>query len=205
MTNKETIIDGVDVSGCECLMADGFDFPQCRWEIQQSSFSSACEQHDNCYYKQLKRKEQECERLKQEVEKAHNISRNDTEFLRQRTVEFLEKQKKCVKELDQLKADCERINLTNERLVQEKYDLHQDILKLKAELQATKGLVTAISKENFGLIQTQNEIDKKIDKYENALQEIKEIAEKGHKERGNLMRTWWFKDILQKINEVEDV
>lgn len=35
------------------------------------------------------------------------------------------------------------------------------------------------------------------------LTEIKEIAEKGHKERGNLMRTWWFKEILQKISECE--
>ena len=41
-------------------------------------------------------------------------------------------------------------------------------------------------------------------KLEQTITEIKEIAEKGHKERGNLMRTWWFKEILQKISEVED-
>ena len=42
------------------------------------------------------------------------------------------------------------------------------------------------------------------DKLKQTLTEIKEIAEKGHKEKGNLMRTWWFKDIIQKISEVED-
>ena len=153
MTDKQIIIDGVDVSGCE-------HFEPCtKYTCEISEMTYCCEEEPNCYYKQLKRKEQEYEALNK-VAKTH---------------------------------------------LAETFEMQKEIDQLKAELQATKGLVTAIGKENFGLIQEQNEIDKKIDKYEIALQEIKEIAEKGHKERGNLMRTWWFKDILQKINEVENV
>lgn len=165
--NKEIIIDRVDVSGCK-----HYDDGTC---CNEDVLTLSCE-NTNCMYKQLKRKEQECEileeekldrqnalteminilypnadydelftavfnseyidklkevveqlkskeqeceRLKKEVEKAHNISRNDTEFLRQRTVEFLDKRKEWAKQLDQLKA----------------------------ELQATKGFVTVGNKQ----------------------------------------------------------
>lgn len=48
------------------------------------------------------------------------------------------------------------------------------------------------------------DLRQQLDQLKQSLTEIKEIAEKGHKEKGNLMRTWWFKDILQKISEVEE-
>lgn len=47
MTDKQIIIDGVDVSECD-----------------ERSMCINCESVTNCYYKQLKRKEQECEKLK---------------------------------------------------------------------------------------------------------------------------------------------
>lgn len=60
MTDKQ-IIDGVDVSGCKHLDADCFNC-----EI----FEEVChEVFPDCYYKQLKRKEQECDQLKAENEK----------------------------------------------------------------------------------------------------------------------------------------
>ena len=73
MIDKQVIIDGVDVSGCSwcvyapdedayCLINDGEDL--------------SCEDNPNCYYKQLKRKEQECERLKKELHK--NFEEKDT-------------------------------------------------------------------------------------------------------------------------------
>lgn len=51
---KEIIIDGVDVSGCIYL-------PYC--EDKQGN----CGNNPNCYFKQLKRKEQECKDLKEEI------------------------------------------------------------------------------------------------------------------------------------------
>ena len=62
MTDKEIIIDGVDVSECEfyfdekCRCMDAFimqDFHSC----------PQCNSNPNCHYKQLKCKEQECEKL----------------------------------------------------------------------------------------------------------------------------------------------
>ena len=50
MTDKQIIIDGVGVSGCKYLMND-----KC---LILDMVCSVC---SNCYYKQLKRKEQECQ------------------------------------------------------------------------------------------------------------------------------------------------
>ena len=54
--DKQIIIDGVDVSGCEY------------YDKNKPSLTCTCEEYScsecyNCYYKQLKRKEQECNKL----------------------------------------------------------------------------------------------------------------------------------------------
>lgn len=62
MTNKQIVIDGVDVSGCEyCLKMTKY-----RCTIQRDVYKCLCEENPNCYYKQFKRKEHECEELKKE-------------------------------------------------------------------------------------------------------------------------------------------
>ena len=77
MTDKiEVIIDGVDVSECEHLQYKGCNFAQCL--IKMASFDLKCEGY-NCYYKQLKRKEQECEELKQWKEDAENLFKTQTD------------------------------------------------------------------------------------------------------------------------------
>lgn len=54
MTDKEKIIiDGVDVSKCKFI--NNIYFSPC----------GGCKNDDNCYYKQLQRKEQECEKWKE--------------------------------------------------------------------------------------------------------------------------------------------
>ena len=67
MTDKQIIIDGVDVSGCEYY--NKYD-KTCR-EVNGNYDTDICEfdkcENSNCYYKQLKRKEQECEELKEEI------------------------------------------------------------------------------------------------------------------------------------------
>ena len=64
MTDKQIIINGVDVSECSYYQhnmctATKDDYGDC---------SLCCQDYDmnDCYYKQLKRKEQECEELKSE-------------------------------------------------------------------------------------------------------------------------------------------
>ena len=59
MTDKQIIIDRVDVAECEflrnCIIPDNYG---CKVD------DSLCCDVGNCYYKQLKCKEQECKRLK---------------------------------------------------------------------------------------------------------------------------------------------
>ena len=61
MTDKEIIIDGIDVSKCEyCLKTTKY-----RCSIQRDVYKCLCEENPNCYFKQSKRKEKECEKYKQ--------------------------------------------------------------------------------------------------------------------------------------------
>ena len=84
MTDNPNIIDGVDVSECEF-------FEECEIKIDDSeclahsrhyyegTFYDCCDEHPDCYYKQLKRKERECEELKKSVRKNKDKRKKATE------------------------------------------------------------------------------------------------------------------------------
>ena len=73
MTNKPIIVDGVDVSECDFLAKED-DYCSYSGEYRAykgqcgCSDEEMCKDHPNCFYKkalkQLKRKEQECEELR---------------------------------------------------------------------------------------------------------------------------------------------
>ena len=64
MADEKIIIDGIDVSKCEyCLKMTKY-----RCTIQRDVYKCLCKENPNCYYKQLKRKEQECKELKKELQ-----------------------------------------------------------------------------------------------------------------------------------------
>lgn len=79
MTDKQIIIDGVDVSGCRYL------FDDTSYKRSKTSCSITlkdCKYLDNnCYYKQLKRKERECEELKKIINEAKNSKLDLKSFL----------------------------------------------------------------------------------------------------------------------------
>ena len=68
MTDKQIIIDGCDVSGCEWISEVGLDSEYICKCNSPNKTSGYCKYNPNCCYKQLKRKEQECEELKEENE-----------------------------------------------------------------------------------------------------------------------------------------
>lgn len=76
MTDKEKIIiDGVDVSEC-FKYTKGFEEFDCGENYSKFHYRF-CSENPNCFYKQLKRKEQECEELikeKAEIKKYLGIS-----------------------------------------------------------------------------------------------------------------------------------
>ena len=65
MTDKQIIIDGIDVSGCEDYKCDGTCANSAYHLFNFETKYANCKNR-NCYYKQLKAKEQECEELKEE-------------------------------------------------------------------------------------------------------------------------------------------
>ena len=71
MTDKQIIIDGVDVSKCKYFDCDS---KKCKAEYYvrhgyEIVEYDSCRENPNCYYKQLKRKEEECEELKKIINK----------------------------------------------------------------------------------------------------------------------------------------
>lgn len=56
---KQIMINGIDVSKCVCLNSN---LMCTQYQLQYGNLH--CESNKNCYYKQLKRKEQECEKYK---------------------------------------------------------------------------------------------------------------------------------------------
>ena len=70
--DKGIIIDGIDVSKCEyCLKMTKY-----RCSIQRDVYKCLCEENPNCYYKQLKRKEKECEKYKQTLTEIKEFAKN---------------------------------------------------------------------------------------------------------------------------------
>ena len=92
MTDKQITIDGVDVSECEHVFARTSlfkekNFVECTaFFLENEDSRCNCSDNPNCYYKQLKRKEQECERLKQtlaEIKKIAETQQSWNEWNRQ--------------------------------------------------------------------------------------------------------------------------
>ena len=83
MSNKQVIIDRVDVSGCEkqgetiagITCGNG---ERIRLANEIITKHKLCKYNPNCVYKQLKRKEQECEELKEKVKKYGEINEQET-------------------------------------------------------------------------------------------------------------------------------
>lgn len=63
MTNKQIIINEVDVSWCEWIREIELDSEYICTCNSLNKTSSYCKDNPNCYYKQLKEKEKECEEL----------------------------------------------------------------------------------------------------------------------------------------------
>ena len=189
MENKEFYIDGIDVSGCS-LYEDNPKYRMwgtcdcMRSMVDQSGYDelagAECKGY-NCYYKQLKRseaqceamfvshtdlekkykaKEQECERLKEEaLHSDYGIMKNNLEG----AITYLEKENKDLSKI----IDCK----------------NRTILTFKEQLDQLKA-------EN--------------EKLEQTLAEIKEIADKDFRHTAWEEYAKQLKQILQKISEVEN-
>ena len=212
MTDKQIIIDGVDVSGCEFYNKDD---KTCR-EVNGKYDTDICEfdkcKNSNCYYKQLKRKEQE-------VQQAMD---NYVQLDLQRVKEYNEL-------VDLYKAkeqECEALQMSENEAgeiiaeLQAYKDINEDFKtaweELKVENEELKEIINEAKNSKLDLKSflvgeaVQNEYEQQLDQLKQTLAEIKEIAETATK---CLYATksddytdgyrWLGNIILQKISEVE--
>ncbi len=117
---KEIIIDGVDVSECEFLWKEKLPKKVCN----NGNLDCDCNSNPNCYYKQLKRKTNECEKKSWEISnlgyKIKNQRREINERLKQ-----IEKLKRKEQECEKLKSE----NFTFEELIKTQEKLIEEIKK----------------------------------------------------------------------------
>jgi hypothetical protein len=130
MTDKQIIIDGVDVSGCGELHINQANAIIC--EIT----GYLCEDRQNCYYKQLKRKEQECEELKEGYSELTDIvSPYIDDFTGYNEelggFDIVLCVKELMEQLDQLKAENDNIKETFDGLFKVQYKLADNNKKLR--------------------------------------------------------------------------
>ena len=144
MTDKQTTIDGIDVSGCECIIEDyqrannfegRYEHIKNVCELGERGaeyYNLFCKDNPNCYYKQLKRKEQECEKLKNQLERTKGLVTVGNKQLAEALKGYEELTSKCsqleeenfelkeevsidralFEEIDQLKAENEKLKQT---------------------------------------------------------------------------------------------
>ena len=155
MTDKQIIIDDIDVSRCQkqgetivgITCGNG---ERIRLANEIITKHKLCKDNPNCIYKQLKRKEQECEELREEkaytdmaceqFEKQLQSKEQECEELKRALIDdqcFIKISKKCAraycideelrKQLDQFKKSNEELQKENERLNMELAKVYEDI------------------------------------------------------------------------------
>lgn len=139
MTDKEMIINGVDVSGCEHY--EDHTLYDCNetCEINGGIVCTKCKEHPNCYYKQLKRKDKACKEWKEEY-------RAKVEELNELEEKLLYKEQEC-KELKKqiidtngLRVDAARAKQKAKRYLQ-KLERIKEIVK-NSDFENIKGETT---------------------------------------------------------------
>ena len=230
MTDKQIIIDGVDVSGCNYGEIEKSIF-KCSCEYNVCSASMFCEDNPDCYYKQLKRKEQECERLKEGLSQIQNTSMSLTKHFNLLNAEN-EQYKKVISKLagktiaiityDTPIEFCDHKDLTIQQLKKENEKLKEEKQGLIKDWEEKKNLAYEIACKNEKLKEENEELKKEIDNkfsvsgfnvifmrehihnLKQTLAEIKEVAKKETQPYSETWRVDGYSEILQKIREVED-
>lgn len=159
MDNKPIMIDGVDVNGCEDYGYRGSAGYWCH------NYDEPCTDYPNCYFKQLTRKTQECERLKKKLKpKLKNAHCN-----------YFEGQTGLCKAKEFTKCNPINCKLYTIDELSTIVDLQDQLDQLKAENEKLKNEIEACYNqvEDFDIIVTS-----KSNKLKQAEQKLKKIKDK---------------------------
>ena len=162
MTDKQIIIDGVPVQDC------------CYFDYENDGYEDSCYIHQNecsaqnCYYKQLKRKEQECERLK---DKLNCCFCNPYVELNN-----IEKQRKCIEVTECFRRQLDQLKAENENFKSLIYWLHYGAIDAERVISEYYENRNTPYEENFWKRIRALQPCKYESKYKTTLTEVKEIA-----------------------------
>ena len=130
--NEQIIIDGVDVGKCYHISKEQDEYI-CKMYYNENC---DCDIRTDCHYKQLKRKEQECEELKEKLEKAGSNL-------------FLTNQA-----LNEYKKEIIKLKEENEKLTHELYGQEKIINRLIKQVDNQKQTLEEIREIAGELLQT---------------------------------------------------
>ena len=193
MTDKQIIVDGVDVSGCECYSEHREGY--CGWHIP-------CE-GDICPYKlkwalqQLKRKEQECEFSNLRIiQLQETLSQYETDLSTKDCIV-----ETCKAQYKELKAELEQEKNWHKTADEISKANSEYTSKLKAENEELKKEIdNKFSVSGFNVVFMREHIHN----LKQTLKEIKEIIEFNKTNRLSGGACISIEQILQKISEVVD-
>ena len=133
MENKEIYIDDVDVSGCIYFKMNN-KTPMCR-ACNSGVGSPYCEYHKDCYYKQLKEKEKECE----ELEKLYKELQDDMLACNKCRATI-----KLQQQLDQLKAENKKLKKDRINIIKENAKDYRKLQQAEQKLERIKEIAEKI-------------------------------------------------------------
>lgn len=210
MTDKQIIIDGVDVSGCKYIDIENFEPPICHCVSQRDECEMPCEDNKDCHYKQLKRKEQELQKA------MDNYVQLDLQRVKEYN-ELVDLYKYKEQECDELKR--EKRNFYNFLTNKYNYGSFRPMWGTYLLRRFFKeDLGDFFDEKSYEMVDTLEEKEKQLDqlkaeneKLEQTLAEIKEIVEQQcniceeltHIDEYKDCKKCWQGKILQKISESE--
>ena len=204
MTDKQIIIDGVNVIGCEFCDWKGSNVPQCR--VRFASFKPICEGYD-CYYKQLKRKEQYLETI---------CKTFDIEYIQDKETNQIIA--KCNKLLAK-EQECEALQMSENEAgeiiaeLQAYKDVNEDFKtaweELKTENEELKKIINEAKNSNLDLKSflvgeaVQNEYEQQLDQLKAKNEELKKNLNEGCLQHLTLMTEQ--RVLLKTLAEIKEI
>lgn len=198
---KEIIIDGVDIKRCKYLNKVVNEEPYCNIDEEHLY---TCSSDENCYFKQLKRLEQENEKLKSEIIDTNSVIEDISINLGLKQIDSIYE---CFYAVKDLLKENKKLTEQNEYYITKQNQLLDDkdfqsgiIEELRNQLEEVYENCNKFTDCSY--IQGKNDI---INQYKQALEEIREIVSEPCVAGENCITcnsNCTNKDILNKINEV---
>ena len=167
--DNEQIIDGVDVSGCKHYKING----KCRIPHYQQGIKYVncnCNEWD-CYYKQLKRKEQECEKLRGDFHSTNEQLKDYKEHYDKQSEEHQKLKQDLFLAQNQITLKNEYIQKVKQEREKLKSQVDEDYNYYTTELKTLRDIISNKEKRNAALSLTSGRYHKALDEIEKELKE----------------------------------